>query len=208
MRQDEFEDMLSKAVLSSALAISDERQLLYPDFDIVTKTATVGVAYVAQVTAVGVSREMHTVVVCYSPVHSPSNGEPEFSARCDDKFLAGKLAQCEAEARAAKAVYPGLKLYAGWGDSAAIKSAVASGGQVRAELMKQLMSQHNIYPEDASCDFWAMWRRRRQVCSHVSHVLAHLKATQPDFQQVMRQRYADAQLEAINSRLVDVAVAA
>jgi hypothetical protein len=185
-----FPTFLTEAKASPDFSMEKEQLLAYPIM-LNSVKARLAVAFVADVvTPTG----RHTVAVHYG--HKPDRSdEREFSVWCGDKFLEGRLSLSEAQDRVHEAL-SGVSVSQLWNhpprDLAVYDKAARSpltAGQ--ASLVAPIMANFDAYPASGSnCDFWFHFRQpKRKVCEHASHVLAMLRDTRPDFQEVMRHRH-------------------
>lgn len=171
MKVDEFDTLLANAQASNALVISDERVVLYPFFDIVTKGCAFSAAYICRVvpaTPDPSQPDEHSVVVSF---HVKKDGSEDFSVWCADKFLEGRMMKAdEAQSRA--------------------ELAAESAGLKGTSLVAKFMDSYGIYGESNACDFWSKWRKDKVLCPHTAHVLAKLRENRPGFRDELKQKHA------------------
>jgi MoxR-like ATPase len=173
MKVDDFvkAGYVASATLTPGLTMTTPELVFYPYYDVVLKEPRFSTAYLTSVTDTD-----GTHVVLHS--YSHKDGEPHLDIWCADKFNEGKnLDEAEARQRCetATALLPN-----------------------KAKLVKQMMAKFNALPESARCDFWQSWRRDKTLCTHTSHVLAHLRDNVPDYQTKLEEAYDNATSGIVN----------
>lgn len=167
MKPTDFEKYLTGAAAPAdgSVTLGAMRQALLPYFDPTAMTTHLMAAYVITVTDTALdpsgTATSHTTVVGYYE----SAGAQEYVLLCGEKFLESRdLSEPDARARCTAALEP-----------------LPSSAQSR--LMKELMSHYgSCPPSDSRCQFYLNFRRKQEICKHVSAALANIRDTVPDFQ--------------------------
>lgn len=165
MNEIAFDGYVATAKMASEMEIVHVQANLYPYYDILARTSTLSAVFRALVRVKG---SAHCVVVSFLRT---ADGEPQFSIWCGDNFLQGNnLTELAAQERAAE----------------------AAGGPSNKALIDKLMEGYNLFGRGLAhgrCNFWTTWRRDKELCSHTSGFLAHLRDNVPSFKSQLMQAY-------------------
>ena len=162
MNNTEYDKQVADAALNAALRIDPPQLILYPYFDIMTKERVLAPAYLTHVYE---DTAPHVVVTSYYV----KDGEEHWNVWCGDKFAEGrKMPEDDARERC---------------------EAAADGLPNKSKLVKEMMEYYLKSPESERCTFWTTWRKDKQLCTHTASALAHLRDTQPDFRQKLKDKY-------------------
>lgn len=177
MTPTDFDKYLAGAVVPTdgSVTLGALEMMLLPFFDPTAMTTHLMAACVITVTDASLdpsgSPTSHTTVVGY---YEPA-GAPEYVLLCGEKFLESRdLSEPDARKRCTDALE-------------ALPSAV------QARLLKDLMSHYGSCPtSDARCQFYLNFRRKKEICKHVSATLAYLRDNVSDFQDQLVQMFSTA----------------
>jgi len=162
MSTTEYDSKVTAATLNPALRIDPPKLILYPYFDIMTKERVLAAAFVTHVYE---GTDPHVVVTSYHV----KDGDEQWNIWCGDKFTEGrKMPEPDARERC---------------------DAAADGLPNKSKLVTEMMEHYLKSPESERCTFWTTWRRSKELCTHTESVLAHLRDTQPDFRQKLKDKY-------------------
>jgi len=166
MKVDDFAKAghVAGATLTPGLTMTTPKLVFYPYYDVILKEPRFSTAFLTNVTD---TDGTHVVLLSYSY----RDGEPHLDIWCADKFNEGKLDEAEAKTRC---------------------EGATTNLPNKAKLVKEMMANFNTSAKSAQCDFWSTWRRDKTLCSHTSHVLAHLRDNVPDYQTQMQEAYDNA----------------
>ncbi len=175
MKQDTFDSHVSAGTIEGGMTVSAPKLTVFPYYDILGKNASLASAFIARVTE---GTNEHTVCVGYQI----KDGEADFAVWCGDKFIEGRgMEASEAKDRCEEAAgtLPG-----------------------KAKLVAEMLKSFKTFGESDRCNFWAVWRKDKQLCSHTKALLAHLRDTVPDFRQQLVQTYENATSGALGGPAV------
>lgn len=172
MKQDIFDKHVAEAAVAAGLVVKNVALTPFPYYDILGRTASLAVTYVMRVTD---GAGEHTVCVGYQM----QDGEPDFSVWCGDKFVEGRgMTADEAKARCTE----------------------AAGSLPNKDALVSTMLKHfNTQKDSDRCNFWAIWRKDKELCNHAKAALAHLRDTATDFRTQLASAYENATNGAVAS---------
>lgn len=167
MNHTDFDKFLTGAVAPTdgSVTLGTMEMMLLPFFDPTAMSNHLMAACVITVTDTSIdpggAPTTHTTAVGYYE----SAGAPEFVLLCSEKFLEARdFSEADARTRCTSAL-----------------EALPSSAQAR--LLKEMMSHYGTCPtSDARCQFYLNFRRKKEICRHVSASLAYLRDSVPDFQ--------------------------
>lgn len=164
MELSKFNEYVTAANIGANIEVGTvSRPLAYPYCDVAGRVNDLAVARFARVKQTDMAGNItqHTVVVGY--YIKSSDGSAHFGVWCGDKFIEGRnLDSTAARTRCAEA---------------------AGARPNRTKLIDEMMESFDAHDESDRCDFWIQWRRKETLCPHTDAVLAHLRDTEPGFQE-------------------------
>jgi hypothetical protein len=155
---------VEKSVFDESMEVISTELLVMPVPDLVFSKWEICSTFVCQLKDKG--GRLYNTVLNYRRM---ANGTEDIRFWCGDKFLEG----CPPRAQVLSAV----------------TKILGTDPSRNAGDAEKYLEYHGKLPPSTRCNFWLNWRREKAVCSHVSHMLASLRTSRPQFVEELRQLY-------------------